>query len=237
MIHYGGKFYNTKTAKFDKITVIKYNSCVFIDIQSMNLHRLAAYNIRRTHMAKKRALIILFLIFTMTMALCTTALADGADDVMSELRELQREYPDNAYLKKLVDDAGLWLANPDNAATITSSVAATVTSEINAARQTAGGAQRLSELSDEQTNAILSNVSAAASAANLKFEASANNTYFVLKDANGREITSVSLGNPIKPTGLSPGITGLIIAGGIITVLAGFTLAVFIPKKRKSRAM
>jgi len=182
----------------------------------------------------KRKLLAITLVLLMMTSLTMPALAsDGADDVKAKLTELRGKYTSPAAIKA-ISDALSWLNVPENAATITSEQGTTIVSNIVAAATTVGSATTLGELTEAQRNAVIGNVNAAAGSLGwtVIIDSTGGGTSWVIRDADGNEVTAVSSGNVIKQTGIDSSLLIALIIGITILFSGAVVFTVATRKKR-----
>lgn len=179
----------------------------------------------------KRKIVAFTLVAVMAIALSATALAAPADDLRAELDRLASKYSGSQTVQEYVSEAKKWLDDSANAATITDAMVTTIKAEVAKAEATAGSAATLAELSDAQIASIVANISNAAAAAgfpNFTIDVSGESPTLRLGNAS----PSSSSDNPIRQTGLEANMTGIIVVGVIVVILAAIAVFAYLPKKR-----
>jgi len=198
-----------------------YNTCEYI---KQNKQFLEVFIVKK--------LIALTLILVLAFSFTIPALAaSGGDSVRAKVQSLQGKFT-SAEAQKAISDALSWLAKDENRNSITAEQAATINSNIDAAVATAG-TSTLANLSAADRDKIIGNINAAAAALGWNATLGTNNV-FTVTDADGKAVTSISVGNTIKQTGIDTTLLIIIIVG--ITLVFGAAVVVAVTTRNKRAA-
>ncbi|MDR2569101.1 MAG: hypothetical protein LBD23_02230 [Oscillospiraceae bacterium] len=182
----------------------------------------------------KKAAISLILVIVMLVAFSVPAMAsNGADIINDRLIELAITYSGNARAISVISDARSWLAVPANADTISASDANSIVGHIDTAVSAAGDAEFLGEMTSAQQNKIMASINSAAGVLGWTVNINTSSGVVSIRDADGNSVTSISLGNTIKQTGLDMALIIIVIAG--ITVLFGIAIIIAVMPDKKKR--